>query len=441
MKTAIRKSLSGMLLFALLSGCAGPGTPYKVKSAKKQGLIIGVKPFNVSKHYPKANYHCAPLTGEPVYLGPNSQGALLYEQIAFPALIAEQLKSQPGVSECVVVTEDTPAVDAVVETEIIASTPEGLQLKVSLKRMDGKVIDSSTLYRRATLQPMNLDPLDIFVFGINYPLVIWPMRLVLEPIGEPIFCPSDPWNPRRMAWPYGNNSIYGEQPSHTIKSPSEIVDSDSKLVSMIAAEMARAARRYRFDSKELRAAVYAENKSKQPNKRAVQMAEEAGRVEREQLWAPLTLTLSRQVGATKAAYYAWKEEALVISSKKVTAQHQKSSAEAMQFLGTMTSMAGGMSAGKAAAEGNVQLIAPSINVAAQGAVMSAQGDADLKVAENKIKELNAAFTKCSEPFNSAAGRLMTVRIYNKVYYFKGSKEQMLKELHRVVKEEITKQAS
>jgi hypothetical protein len=119
---------------------------------------------------------------------------------------------------------------------------------------------------------------------------------------------------------------------------------------------------------------------------------------------------------------------------------EKSNAEALQFLGNITSMAGGMAAGAAAAQGNVQLIAPSINLAVQGAEISAQGQANQRVAENKIKELNAALAKCSEPFNSSTGRQLTIRIYNKVYQFKGSKEEMIKELHRVVKEEISKQA-
>jgi hypothetical protein len=422
-----------------VGACVGPGTKFKVRESKPQGLVIGVKPFKLAKKI-SGGVHMTPVVDDPSCpLDLNPRGVLAYEKIALAAFLAERLKSMPGISEVLIVTEDTPAVDATVDAEIECSNAEGFAINTTVRRMDGKVLNNSFFYRQSTLRGMDLGPLDAFVYFIEYPLVGWPMRLVLEPMINPIFHQSDPWNPRVMAWPYGpNNSIFGQNYAHSIKDPSEIVASDAKLIDEIAKDVVRSFKNYRFESKGLRAAVYADNKVKEPNEQMIRMGEEAARVEREQVWVPISQALTTRIEATKNAYYAWKKEALVFSDKKVVAHAQKSAAETMEMLGAMTSMSAGMLAGASAAQGNTQFLAPSINLATQGAELMAQGAADAAVAANRIRELDAALTKCAESLNYGVGHQITVRIYNKVYQLKGSREEMLRELHRVVKEEMNK---
>jgi hypothetical protein len=418
MNPPLKKSLCPVLFAALLSACAGPSSLHKVRESRPSGLVLGVKVATVSR----------PLgQGTPI-------GALNYEQIALPALLVEELKRTPGITDAVVVLENTPAVDGVMEVEIVNSDARIWTLNVNIKRIDGKVVRSDRFVRVATgwsVYMENQTTEDYFGF------YIWPLRLVLEPLFRPVFSPTDPWNPRHIVWPYGN---WDKDDAKVIASPAEIETHDLKVIANIAKDASRSLRQYRYDPSELKAAIYSEMPASRLNSRMVKMAEEAAKVEREQVWQPLTDALCKRIAATKGVYYAWKQEAWTFEEKKERAIVEKSNAEALQFLGNITSMAGGMAAGAAAAQGNVQLIAPSINLAVQGAEISAQGQANQRVAENKIKELNAALAKCSEPFNSSTGRQLTIRIYNKVYQFKGSKEEMIKELHRVVKEEISKQA-
>jgi hypothetical protein len=418
MKTHLKKIIYQISSIALLSACAGPRSQYKVRESKPKGLVIGVKLATV----PKTLAQSTPI------------GPLNYEQLALPALLVEELKRTPGISDAVVVLENTPAVDAVMEVEIAFSDSRVTWLDVKIRRIDGKVLRSDRFVRVATGPSAYIDNQvreDYFGF------YIWPIRLVLEPLVRPVFSPSDPWNPRHIVWPYGH---WDKDDAKLITSPKQIEPQDLKLISNVAKDASRSLGQFRYDPSEMKAAIYSGVQGRLPSQRMIRMAEEAAKVEREQVWKPLTDSLLTRIAATKDVYYAWKQEAWMFEEKRESALVAKSNAEAMQFLGAITSMAGGMAAGAAAAQGNVQMIAPSINLAVQGAEIGAQAEADIKVAENKIRELNAALVKCAEPFNSAAGRQITVRIFNKVYQLKGSKEEMLKELHRVVREEMAKQS-
>jgi len=438
MKHTILVKASYLLLPLCVGSCSGPGTKFKAQQAKPPALIVGVKPFKVENTIARYNIHFEPFTGFPgCNLGPTPPGVLSYEQLALPALLVQELKKTPGIADAYIITDDTPAVDVTVECAIASSTPEGFRLTVEVKRLDGKSLKKEGAARLATLQRYNPGPLDLYFYGLSYPLTVFPLRLALEPVLNPVFSPSYPWEPDDMVWPYGKYFYY-KPLSYTIKDPAEVQSSDAALVTEIAQNVAKSARRYRYDAKQLRAAVYADSRKQEPSEKLVAMGEEASKVEREQLLRPITSALTQRIGATSNVYYSWKREALVISDKKVVADAHRQAAENVQALGTLTSMAGGMAAGYASAKGDTQMLGQSIGIMAQGAQITEQGDADLKVAMNKLRELNAALAQCGEVFNTGAGREITVRIYNKLITLRGSKEEMVKEFHRVVKEEMAK---
>lgn len=200
-----------------------------------------------------------------------------------------------------------------------------------------------------------------------------------------------------------------------------------------------AKQKFSCDPDDLRALVYAEAKKTASTPELVKMGNEAAKVERQQLLEPLTKALTPRIAATSGLYHAWQKESVPYLNQQDLAAAQQASAEADAMFGMLMSFAGGMAAGYSAGMGDSLGMMSAMPMISSGVEMQAQGQADAAVAANKIRELTAALARQKVAFATGDGRAVTVRIYNKVYTLKGSKDEMTKEFRKIVKEEMTKE--
>ena len=171
---------------------------------------------------------------------------------------------------------------------------------------------------------------------------------------------------------------------------------------------------------------YAQNPKIVVNDNRADMANEAADVEREQMLQPVTKALLTYAPVAAEKYLLWQKESTPLVEARSAQKVQTGVNVALGIL-SVASMAAGAYSGNAMATqaGSQSMITASNNI---------------RIASEKIVEINKTLATASRAFDEYKGGSLTVRLFGKVYQLNGGLAQQQAEFRKIVAEQLAKTA-
>jgi len=171
---------------------------------------------------------------------------------------------------------------------------------------------------------------------------------------------------------------------------------------------------------------YAQARQLVVNDNLAQTAQQAAEVERNQILAPTTAHLMQRAALATPLYLAWQTKASALVE-------QRSGEKVNTTVNTISSIigfAGGVAAGAAG----------DTNLEQQAASNVSSSISNIEVSQRKIDEIDKTLSDLSRQLVVDKSSTITVKLFGKVYTFRGAMDKQLTDFHNVVRSELTKGA-
>ncbi len=205
-------------------------------------------------------------------------------------------------------------------------------------------------------------------------------------------------------------------------------------------QLVAAARKTNISLPQARTLAYAEQPLLPLHAEVVSDAEEAARIEGEDILDPLTNELLPRADIAMQSYEQWQSVSTPLMIEKAQAQARKNMATFGAIMGVAAGAASFNSGMDFARAGNAQGVQMAQSNIQQAGMLVAQNATNAEVAENQVQGLAATLNSFKNDFTIGKTRQVTVKVYDRVIKLSGDQASMLAEFRAVVKEQLNKRA-